>query len=321
MIQLKIHILIILVLSVFISIQGQETKIIQTTELYSIAKENGLDSVLVLINELPVYLIDKESSYKLFDFLGDIENSYKLEQFISSYSYCYRNKETRNVLIEYLSLLKGEVPNYLPTRFGTLPFLQDEFYNTLIKNSSPRIEKSLIEYYQLWYRKSLKYKEDYLKSKIKAGQDSILLSKPYESCNENCYSILLTLRKMNSSFCSKELFKYHEQDLLFQIGYSLDLYNLTPKLRNRKPEKIIELSKSYDSIGEINTNIELQYEEFISKKSSCRKTLLFNGKVGFIDIVCSYRFGASFWGGEGKSYRLVLKKNKLYIYDSGSWVS
>jgi len=187
----------------------------------------------------------------------------------------------------------------------------------------------LIEYYNAWLKKSELYKGDYLKGDslrnkflrgigiktLSAFQIDSLLS-PASDCYENCFRILVALKKIGSSFSTNNKIQLYNK--LRRDGmekFSFPDYQKS-NLNEQKLFKKIKLNSNYDSIGDINFKAEVNFQKFIEnfKDSDCTISIIYNKNLGFLDL---YRYLSN--GGYRECYRIsLLNKNQLLIYSTES---
>jgi len=300
--------------------KGQKLIVQPTHDLIAIAENYGLDSALNRTNGLPIDYIDSLTALTLIDNILKSKPTNLTSRFLSNYSLKYDYSNLTEIIFDYYSVFKSQILNYKVESFSGLPVMSDDEILAILKYSDNRTNNLMIDLYKLWQEKSLQYVEDYKNGsneKYPGWQQRLM--QPYLDCNENCAKILISLKKLNSSFYDSTKFNSHAKYLeeykrnhtLNYIGESTN-YNLTI------PTDTIFMNKNYTSLYEIDfTKKEFKnvFKGFV--KNDCWKFILCNNLVGYLDIGCQFADEDGF----GILMRIELKGDKLIIYEIERWIS
>lgn len=305
-----------------LNVSGQDLRRLNTKDLIRISKDFGLDSALNLTSDLPIYYIDKLVAEKLIKQTVIDKYSDKSESFLVDYALHIKDKNLPEILYGFFDRKRNDIVNYKPDEFHSLPRISQDALVALIVNATNRTDSLLFQYYQDWEVKSKVYESDYLKGKVEmdARKKEKLMS-PFEDCNYNCYTILLALDSLDSKFFDKNKLEIHQKNLKYywQGGFCL---NKTGDFTDYKVDnvfKTIELKNKYNTVGEIDIKKESELKKLLNgyNKSYCWKFIMYNDKVGYLDLGCQSAPEA----GSGELFRLELKGNKLIIHEIQSWIS
>lgn len=301
---------------------NQDLKILDTRSLIDISKNQGLDSALNITNNIPIYIIDKITAHRLIELTLVNRPSSRIEDFLVDYALHFHNSEISEILHEYFERKRGEIESYKPDYFNGFPRISQDALVALIENNSKKTDSLLIRYYQDWKAKSTGYEAEYLKGQVEtnAGKKEKLMS-PFEDCNYNCYNILLALDRLKSRFANKEKLECHQKNLKYywQSGFPLSKTGDFTNYKENYIFKTIKLTNHYETLRDINFNKEQQLKELtkLYNKSYCWKFIMYNEKIGYLDLGCQ----SGPLAGSGVLYRLELKDNILTLYRLKTWIS
>ena len=322
--RIRCNILFVYALFFSLNVFGQDLRIVNTKDLIEISEKYGLDSVLILTKGRPIFYIDKTTTEQLVKQIKHNKPSYNIEEFLVDYTLCMKKTNLSEVLHEYFNRKKDEIKDYNSNDYyGSLPHISQNSLFALIENPSKQTDSLLLEYYELWNEKSTYYVQDYEKGlKEKYGREKEKLMSPYEDCHYNCYILQRFLKEMKSQFHNQKKLKYHQKRMAyylrdgFGIGKEVDCSQYALK---NNIYKTIKLTKSYNSIGDIDFDKEVELEKLFHRynDSDCWKFLIFNEKKGYLDLGCQYAPLA----GHGVFYWLELKNDNLIIHELYTWVS
>ncbi len=305
------------------NINGQDLRILSTKDLVKISIEYGLDSAIRVTNGMPIYYLDRLSADILLDHtLKNIPSS-NIENFLIDYSsHIKDNPKLPEILYHYFYKVVADSNHYKPDPWYWFNHVQDNSLIALIDNKTKDLESLLIAYYNGWYKKTIDFKSNYLEGiKLNESQKRDSLTSPFETANENCYLILLALRKIQSGFVNQEKLQVHFKYLKYYTSFT-DLY-FSPSIgeydSKKNLDKSINLKKSYQTIGEIEFENEPELEKVMKgyNESYCWKFVIYNMTIGYMDLGCQ----SGPLAGVGVKYRLELKKNKLLFYQIITWIS
>jgi hypothetical protein len=315
--KMKRKILILLILTIFIKSYGQKVDIINTKDLLSISKSEGLTTAIEKVDFMPIHYIDRRTTVELINQTLNQPYSYDNEHFLTNFSNFNALPELTKPLN---SLIRKRISFAEKDTVGGYGEVNTDLMNALLSYNDKETELILIDYYKTWLKLAKKNRKDYLQGKSDSIKyiDSTFntaisnriydLMKPYKDCNYNCYLIMLTLQKMKSVFPEKKKLEYHRK-----IGEVIDLSNEIKKneissiFEDRTP-KIIALNRNYDSIKDIDFGNELNfYNSYIHKLNSEFEIYgFYNQKSGIISI-CQ----------DNECYYYIIKlidKNKLQVH-------
>lgn len=301
---------------------NQDLRILDTKSLINISKNHGLDSALNLTSNIPIYIIDKITAQRLIEQTLVNRPSYRIEDFLVDYAFHFHNSEISEILLDYFERKRGEIENYKPNYFNSLPRISQDALVALIENNSKKTDSLLIKYYQDWKVKSTAYEADYLKGKVETNaREKEKLMSPFEDCNYNCYNILLALDRLKSKFANKEKLEYHQMNLKYywQSGFPLSKTGDLTDYTGNDIFKTIKLRNHYETLGDMDFSKELQLKELtkLYNEPYCWKFIMYNEKIGYLDLGCQ----SGPLAGSGVLYRLELKDNILTLYKLKTWIS
>jgi hypothetical protein len=305
---MKITSILFLLLMSIGYVKGQNIKLLNTKDLINIAENYGLDSAIITAKGIPIYYIDKPTSVALIKKIPNQKSSDRIENFLVDYFLHENNKDLSYILYDYFDKKKNEIKDCTPDRFNHLPKISEEALITLMDNCSTKTDSLLYTYYQLWNEKSNNYK-----------------GSPFEDCNFNCYRILLALDSMKSKFFDQEKLDKHRENLVyylrdgFSFGNSFNVMSDYNKYNDQYLYKSLKLKRIYNSFTDIVSNNEPEFQNLISEydKSDCWKFIMFNGKIGYLDI--GRQSGPL--DGDGAFYRLEINGDTLNVYLLYTWIS
>jgi hypothetical protein len=306
-----------------LNLSSQDLSTLNTKDLIEVSNRFGLDSALKLAAHLPIYYIDPGTASLMIDLTKTAEPTSKIDYFLVDYAlHTKNNKNLPFLLFDYFSkkriLIKGYEPNYP----HSLPKISQDALFALIENPTKQTDSLLIWYYNDWNDKSKKYYSDYLNGKSEPmSRKKEKLMSPFEDCNYNCYVILLALKNLGSDFYNKNKLEKHQRNLksYWQSGFGIHKTGHLTDYKTNNQIKSITLSKSYNSLGEIDYKKEPELKELLKgfKKSYCWKSLMYNEGLGYLDLGCQ----AAPLEGYGIIYRLELSKNTLLVHEIEYWIS
>jgi hypothetical protein len=316
-------ILTIGILLASLNLSGQDISTLNTKDLIEVSNKFGLDSALNLAAHLPIYYIDPSTASLMIDLTKTAEPSSKIEYFLVDYAlHTNNNINLPFLLFDYFSKKRPLIKEYDTNYPYGLPSISQDALFALIEYPTEKTDSLLIWYYNDWNDKSKKYYSDYLKGKTEPlSRKKEKLMAPFEACNYNCYVILLALDNLGSDFFDKDKLEKHQSNLksywqsgfgIYKTGHLTD-YNVSNQIKS------ITLSKSYNSLGEIDYKKEPELKELLKgfKKSYCWEFLMYNADIGYLDLGCQ----SAPLAGHGIIYRLELTKNTLIVHEIEYWIS
>lgn len=302
---------------------GQDLRILNTKDLITISKINGLDSALKLTTGIPIYYLDLPTTRELIKQLGNSNPTDKIEYFLTDYALHFQDSILPNIIYSYFAKKVSEIEFYIPTKCCGFPELSDDVLVVMTKFPVDSTENLLIRFYNAWLLKSQEYKSDYEKGLSSTNRRSKeQLTVPFVDCNLNCSKILIALKLINSNFYNSEKIDSHEKYLpdwaqnMQQLYKSGDFTNY----QDTNTYEIIELENEYSNLGEINYSKENKLKELIKgyDKSYCWKFLLYNKTIGYLDVGCQ----SGPLEGSGEMYRLeLIDRKKIRVIIISSWIS
>ena len=316
-------ILFVCVLILSFNTFGQDLRILNTKELIGISEKYGLDSALILTKEIHIFHVDKATTEQLIKQIKNNEPSDRIERFLVDYALCVKNNNLSEVLYEYFYRKKDEIKNYVSGGYFGAPLISENSLFALIDNPSKQTDSLLLNYYELWDEKVTYYRNDYEKGmEERDGRKKEILICPYENSNHNCYILQRFLKEMKSPLYNQEKMEYNQKKMAyylrggFAIGKNTDCSEYAFK---SNIYKTIILTKSYNSIGEIDFDKEVELRELFHRynESHCWKFIMHNDKDGYLDLGCQ----SGPLAGHGVFYRLELRKDKLIIHELYTWIS
>lgn len=176
----------------------------------------------------------------------------------------YNNEIFKDDVYEYFSKDVELIKKIKPHRYGHLPEIPDINLLAMVKYLSNGAEGLLIEYYKGWNKKSTEYINDY-----KKGEKEILgikdkLQEPFKGCHRNCIKVLKALDLINSSFFDSTKYKSHAKYLCKYDRKDLRLcYDKNDELRYKNPVDTIYVLDSYETIGSIDLEKNVQFNKII----------------------------------------------------------
>ena len=314
-------ILIILLFSISLNLNGQDLKKINTKDLYSISESFGLDSALNQISGMPIYNIDSITSWQLANQVRTNKLTNRIEYFLIDYALHSDKQEFSALFNDFLNEKIEQAEKYEFTDKDDFPEVSNEFLNAILKHKQDSTESLLIKYYSKWEKKSENYKSDYEQGITENNRrKKEKLMSPFQDCNFNCYRILLALDSLKSSFFDTTKLEYHNQ-YLKEYNRNAFIYPTSDFFHYDRSDNCVtvELDKAYKSLEDIDfkKNPDLKKLQAIYNKSYCWETLIFNEKIGFWDLGCQ----SAALAGHGVLFRIELKNTKLFIYEISSWIS
>jgi hypothetical protein len=320
----KRKIFILILLSIILKSYGQNIDIINTKDLISISKSDGLISALKKIENVPIYYIDRLTTQKLLQQTLNQSYSFDIESFLLNLTLDDKLPELAKPLNNLIQLkrksaLTTDVEDYQQIDKNEMYFI--------FNNHNKRTEYYLIQYYKTWLNLAKKNRADYFLGKsdsvklkyanlnVSASNRIFYLMKPYKICNFNCYIIMLTLKKMGSDFAVNSRLNYHKKyGEATDINGTIFKHEKGNSFLQKTTPRTIKLNKRYNTIKDIDFSNELNFKNNYLKDMNSDFGIngFYNQKSGIIDIchgdICNYYL-----------VRLVgEKKLKIYKTTSGS---
>ena len=126
---------------------------------------------------------------------------------------------------------------------------------------------------------------------------------------------------LGSDFFDKSILEKHQNNLKYywQDGFGIHKSGDFTNYNEINKIKSIKLSKTYNSLGEIEFEKEPDLQEIFKSynKNYCWKFMMYNNNIGYLDLGCQ----SAPLAGNGVLYRLELSKDKLIIHEIQSWIS
>ena len=310
-------------LIVSLNLSGQNLRTLNTKDLIKISNTLGLDSALNLTTNIPVYYIDPDVAKQLAELTKNEKPSSVIESFLVDYAlHICNNNNLPYLLYDFFDRKRPLIKEYEPYYPYSLPKISEDVLFALIENPTDKTDSLLIGYYKDWDEKSKKYKSDYIKGKSETNsRKKEELMSPFEDCNYNCYVILLALDSLSSDFFDKSILEKHQSNLKYywQDGFGIHKSGDFTNYNGINQIKSVKLSKTYNSLGEIEFDKEPDLQEIFKRynKNYCWKFMMYNNNIGYLDLGCQSAPLAE----NGTLYRLELSKDKLIIYEIQSWIS
>jgi hypothetical protein len=314
------HIIFFLIFSA--SLYGQKLEIVDTKDLLEISDEFGLDSALKSTNGIPIYFLDSNTTARLAEHSLDNEPTEEIESFIVDYALHVNNPNNGKILVDLFSKKLDRIIDYQPDNHGYLPKITNDILISLIIHPNDKTENLLINYYDSWTDKAVIYKDDYYKGIASSDiREKEKLMTPYQICNLNCYKLMLALDSINSDYYNSikllahnEILKEHSKNMFLYRNGDYDDFSDTTTY------DILHLDGNYKSLGEIDFYKESSTKDLIKgyKKSYCWKFMIFNNRIGYLDLGCQ----SAPLAGSGELYRLeLIDGDKLKLTMIYGWIS
>ena len=320
---MKRKILIICVLVFFVTFtKGQELRIVKTDSLHYIAKEFGLDSVLIVSRNFPIYKIDSLTAINLLDFVYAYSFPSKSEYFFRQMAHSWKVKpiqeKTHKLAVAQIESMLKETATLERRLIG----IDDGLLIAITIQKPDSIENYLIDVYKHYSDLVEQYKELFPSAFkrffhfFKDGTHSTVSL--YKDVHMTCYKIMWTLGELESSFYDEKKLSYHNS--------KLEQWQKNPKmLRYYTPyreyeEKEVLLNQDYQSIGEIDFLNEPELVEMLQgyRRTECWTFILYHNKLGFLDVGCSFTPLA----GHGSTFKIELyESNKIRLTMISQWIS
>lgn len=303
-------------------VKGQNLKIIKTDSLYNIAKEYGIDSALLVSQNLPIYKIDSLTAISLLDFVYGYSFPSKSEYFFRQMAHNWKAKPIQDKTYE---LAVGRIKNMLKETASSERWLLDIDDGLLIAITIQKpdsIESYLIDCYKHYSDLTEQYKELFPSAFtrffhfFKDGTHKTVSM--YKNAHKICYRIMWTLGELKSSFYDEKKLSYHNS--------KLEQWQKNPKmLRYYTPyreyeEKEISLNQNYQSIEDIDFQNEPEFVKIIQSyiREECWSFILYHNKLGFLDVGCTF----APLSGHGSTYKIELhNSNKIKLTVISEWIS
>lgn len=318
-----LHYLLVVGLLIWsLNVSGQNLRILNTKDLIKISEDYGLDSALNLTGGLPIYYIDKLVAENLVKQTLNDNTSHKAERFLVDYALHVNDKNLPEILYRFFGSKRKAIADYKPDKFHSFQRISQDALVALVINSTYKTDSLLFQYYNDWNTKSKDYEADYFKGKAARNESKKEeLMSPFEDCNYNCYTILLALDSMDSKFFDQTKLETHQKHLksYWQDGFHFDKSGNFTDYKRVNIYETINLKNKYNSIGDIDLDKEPEFKELLNhyNKSYCWKFILYNNKIGYLDLGCQ----SGPLAGGGILFRLELIGNKLIIHEIESWIS
>jgi hypothetical protein len=249
------------------------------------------------------------------------ELSDKIEYFLIDYALHSGFKELPEILNKMVIRKIDRVMDYESEDFG-LPEISEDELLAVIKHSNSDSESTLINYYKVWQEKSNQYESDYFDGiKEKNSRKSERMITPYQDCNLNCYKILLALDSLNSVYFDTTKLENHNQ-YLKDYAKNMFLYQSYDFIKYEKQgdPTTFHLENNDNIIGEIDFEKEPALKDLLRgySKGFCWKFVMYNGKIGYLDVGCQ----SGPLAGNGVVYRIELIDNiTLRVFELSNWIS
>lgn len=300
---------------------AQEIRKVNTIDLIPIAERFGLDSALKVSGGFPIYIIDTTTALDLLRYVNTYVNYSKSEYFFTTMAHNWITPELKEKTFDLLNkeIIKGLKSK--STDHGNFPILDDKLLICIAKQKPDAVEDLLINYYEYWNKLADSIRLTYPRV-IKRFFNSFSKGNPcvvsYEDCNMNCYNILWVLKSIQSNFYTQEKLDYNNSKLRkWQQNHD-------PLRFERKhyeiQERVLQLKNDYESISSLDFVNEPELDQLtrVMDSTKCWKFLLYNGKLGILDIGCSYGPLA----GNGTTYKIeLIDRNRIKIKIISGWIS
>ena len=287
---------------------------VNTQSLYKIAKSYGLDSVLVLSQQLPIYVIDSVTALKLLDFVDDYSFREKSGSFFIEMAHTWKNQtikqKTYDFALKRLKKIESEKFN-----LHTGPYsIEDRLLIATIIQKPDSIEEHFINCYKHSAELAELYRKEFPSAITRIGHfftdgfHPIVLR--YKSCHMNCYKFMWALGQIGSDFYDAKKLSLHNSK---QESWKKNpqIMRFFEPYREFDFQEII-LNGDYNSIEELNFEKEPELSRILGLKSdSCRKTILYHNKIGFSNLIC-YSYGIT--------HKIeILENNKIKLTIISEW--
>jgi hypothetical protein len=314
----KRKIVSLFLLSFCIYSYGQIINISNTRNLLSISKSKGLISALDSLDWYPIHYIDRLTTNKLLKQTMSEPYSYEVKKFLLNLTLNDKLPELSEP-INHLIYLETKLA--LKTLSDKYEEIDKEEMPPIVINSNTRTENYLNNYYKTWLELAKKNRANYILGKsiyLKNNRDSLNiplinrtydLMRPYKICNYNCYIIMLTLKKMGSSYVDDKKLSFHKKIGEVQdVDISIFKYEKGNTFLKDKTPRLIKLNKGYKTIKDIDFANELNFKNKYLKNMNSDFGIygFYNKKLGIINICHA----------SNCDYYLVklIGANKLQIY-------
>jgi len=295
------NMLILCLLTFSLNLFGQKLNLINTKDLVEISEKYGLDSALKEFMPHPLYYIDEATTKELIKHIKNNEPSDIIEQFLVDYALCAKDTTISEILHDFFIRTRDKIKDEMKKDKEYLPYynrwslniLPNSFF-ALIENPHRQTDTLLLEYYEIWNEIATYYKKERWKKML------------YKDFNHNCCVLQLFLKQMESPLYNPKKLKEHQKRLNYRV--SIEKTIDCSKYTQVNVYKSIKLTKSYNSIGEINFEEETELKELIHRRNNrrhCWKWLIYNDKKGYLDVGCNYDINL---------FRLELKEDELVIH-------
>ena len=306
----------------FLDIKGQDLRILNTKDLISNSNTYGLDSAISMTEGLPIYYLDFLTALELAQQIDKNKYSENIESFLIDFSLHSDFEVLSVVMNKFIDKKTKQIISYKPNDFGELPEISNDELIAIIQRSNNKTDSFLINYYNSWLSKSTTYKDEYLKgiNDINSSKSETLI-KPFQTCNLNCYKILLALDSLKNKFADSMKFQNHYFFLSeFDKRESLYRYGDFINYKKQTDSDTLFLSREYNSIGDIDFSKEPELKKLLKGYGEwfCWKFVIYNFRIGYLDLGCQ----SGPLAGHGIMYRMeLIDNNRLKITVISNWIS
>lgn len=301
---------------------SQEIKRINSKDLISVSNEFGLDSVLNLLGDFPIYQIDSATAISLLDKLTEYEIGTRSAYFFNRMAHNWSNDFVKNKTEYFATSQLERISKTKSNELDSLIVLDNKLAISIVKQNLISLDSVLLMTYNSNLLLGDTLKEMFLSGFISFFKPfkhrNLPILRAYEDCNKNCYKIMQILGELKSDKFDSKKMRYHRKQLS-PYEQNLDFFRFQ-EYYGEYDTTIIKLSTAYNTISELDFQNETKLQEIIKEfdKDNCLKIIIQNDKKGFLDLV--YKF--ELYGGYGIQYKLVLiDKNILQITTMSEWIS
>lgn len=305
-------------------LSAQKIKFVNTKDLISIVDTSGLKYALTLVSPQSICYIDPIVANYLATKIDINKCTDKTELFL--YEFCISNKSVLQQQIQnsYIENKIKIIEGYVPGNSGEFPAIRESEMYFLTVNPDKNRERLLINYYNTWLKKSERFKAAYINGDSGCNNLYSLnysYVNPYRNhihsylcCNDNCYRILLALKKIGSKFATSQRMNAQIELRSKYSKYPIEIRRIPPHVTEIAER--VNLSREYNSIAEINYQSEPELQRVLNFTTSPRNWINFihNKNLGYI------QFGSSEILGWNVGCEIALiNKNILLFYGNKAW--
>lgn len=312
---------IVLAILFTLNLKSQSVEEMETSALFPVAKNLGLDSALNKNRGFPLFVIDEEAALSLLSLMSEYKRYSKSESFFSKMAHNWENPVLRAKTGYFMDAEFKKILQAEPNKDGFLYQFDDKLLLSLLKQQPDSVEQNLIIAYESCLSKSDSLKQQFppiLKrffSFFAVGTHPTVVA--YKGCHMNCYKIMWALKQLNSSYFSQQKLNWHNSKLQQWLkNYNIERF----KDNYTEPDYTeIKLNEEYDSLNEIDFKNEPELKKFLCspKVHKCTTYMLYNGKDGFFNYTIDYK---NMNDGFGSSYRFkLIDRDKLMVSLIEEW--